>query len=430
MNKMLMRGLMEWYDNIVKDTVRECGLIHNFDVEETVKKLELLNGSRVGVVIPESESESKSKSKSKSKSLSSSLESESRLCFPMPFNGSIEVELCKSIRQNHGLYTQCSSTIKGDERYCKKCSTEAKKSETGKPLYGTIEERLAVGIMEYRDPKGKSPTPFKQVLKKLKISEEEVLSQVEELNLKIAEIHLKEEEKIEKKEKGRPKKQKRKIELADDSTDLFAALVEKANKEEELLAEGSSDDSVSNAESILDAVLDKVNIICENNEKESEKAAKLAEKEAEKAAKLAEKEAEKAAKLAEKEAEKAAKLAEKEEKEAAKLVEKLKKETEKAAKLAEKMKKETEKAGKSKKSNDKSSETSKKVEKQVESQVENEEEDVVKRFEFEGVKYLKSKKHGIIYNMDEDVVGKWNEKTNKIDFNQMDSEEEADEYEA
>jgi hypothetical protein len=53
----------------------------------------------------------------------------------------------------------------------------------------------------------------------------------------------------------------------------------------------------------------------------------------------------------------------------------------------------------------------------------------VKRFEYEGVKYLKSKNTGIIYNMDEDVVGKWNEKTNKIDFNEMDSEEEADEYE-
>ena len=59
---------------------------------------------------------------------------------------------------------------------------------------------------------------------------------------------------------------------------------------------------------------------------------------------------------------------------------------------------------------------------------EEEEADVVKRFEFEGVKYLKSKNTGIIYNMDQDVVGKWNEKTGKIDFEEAGSEEEEEEY--
>jgi hypothetical protein len=52
----------------------------------------------------------------------------------------------------------------------------------------------------------------------------------------------------------------------------------------------------------------------------------------------------------------------------------------------------------------------------------------VKRFEFEGVKYLKSKNTGIIYNMEEDVIGKWNEATQKIDFNKEEGEEEEEEY--
>ena len=41
---------------------------------------------------------------------------------------------------------------------------------------------------------------------------------------------------------------------------------------------------------------------------------------------------------------------------------------------------------------------------------------------------MKSKKTGVIYNMDQDVVGKWNESTQKIDF--VEQEESEDEYES
>jgi hypothetical protein len=62
--------------------------------------------------------------------------------------------------------------------------------------------------------------------------------------------------------------------------------------------------------------------------------------------------------------------------------------------------------------------------------------DVVKKIEFEGKKYLKSKKTGIVYDYEEYVksgdqviVGKWNEATNKLDFESAKSEEESeDEY--
>ena len=56
------------------------------------------------------------------------------------------------------------------------------------------------------------------------------------------------------------------------------------------------------------------------------------------------------------------------------------------------------------------------------------EPDVVKKFEFEGVKYLKSKKTGIVYNLEQDVVGQWNESSNKIDFSEAKEEEEEEEY--
>ena len=53
--------------------------------------------------------------------------------------------------------------------------------------------------------------------------------------------------------------------------------------------------------------------------------------------------------------------------------------------------------------------------------------DVVNKMEFQGTTYLKSKSTGIIYNMDQDVVGKWNENTKTIDFEE--EEEEEEEYE-
>ena len=57
-----------------------------------------------------------------------------------------------------------------------------------------------------------------------------------------------------------------------------------------------------------------------------------------------------------------------------------------------------------------------------------EEVDVVKKVEIDGKNYLKSKKTGVIYNMEQDVVGVWNEKSGKIDFNEEDEESE-EEYE-
>jgi hypothetical protein len=64
------------------------------------------------------------------------------------------------------------------------------------------------------------------------------------------------------------------------------------------------------------------------------------------------------------------------------------------------------------------------------SDVEEEEEaaDVVKRFTFEGTKYLRSKSTGVIYNMEQYVIGQWNEDTQKIDFEE-EGEEEFDDFE-
>jgi hypothetical protein len=81
--------------------------------------------------------------------------------------------------------------VKEGEKYCNKCGPS--------PQYGTISERLAVGLMEFRDSKGKAPTPFTKVMKKLKISQAEVEEEAGKLNIIINPIHF-EEEKVDKKE--------------------------------------------------------------------------------------------------------------------------------------------------------------------------------------------------------------------------------------
>ena len=381
----IMKGVSSMVFSLVSKAVLYCGEVHNFDGSEMLRSMNM--NDMLSLSLKKPKSKVLKDKVLKDKVLKSKV--------PMPFLGKIKEGCCLALRQNHGLYTQCDTEVK-DEKFCNKCGPS--------PQYGTIEERLAVGFMEFRDSKGKGPVSYMKVLNKLKISRAEAEEEAGKLNIIINPIHF-EEEKVEKKEKGRPKKAKKIIELADDSTDLFAELVKNANEESEV---ESDDEKSSIAESIIDTVLDKVSETVENNEKKSEKEAEKKEK----------KEAEKKQKEAEK-------LAEKEKKEAEKIAEKEKKEAEKKQKEAEKEKKEVEKkqkpAEKKKKDEEKPAEKKKKDE-------EEEEEDVVKRFEFEGVKYLKSKKTGIIYNMEQDVIGKWNEKTNKIDFKVADSEEEEDEY--
>ena len=327
----------------------------------------------------------------------------------LPFNNEKDVLCCSGLRKASGLYLQCCRLKETNEDYCKGCKKECEVNGTGKPDYGTIEDRLSVGLYDYRDPKGKSPIGYLKYLSKVKKSKEEAEGYALKEKKSILGVHFEYEDlkrgrpKTEKKvkestgKKGRPKKSKKEIELVGEEEDLFALLVEDAN------SSNSTHLIVNVEEGEVEEVVEVVEKKTKKAEKEEEKQKKLAEKEAEKQKKLAEKEAEKQKKLAEKEAEKQKKLAEKE-----------------AAK-------------KNKKPSTKKSEKKEVTTTPVEAIVnvvppKEEEQDVVRKFEYEGVTYLKSKLTGVIYNMDQELIGKWNEETKKIDFEEFDDEEEEDEY--
>jgi len=197
------------------------------------------------------------------------------------------------------------------------------------------------------------------------------------------------EQKVEK--KGRPKKSKKVLEVQGE--DLFAELIAAAQKEveipvlENVLAPLPVLEKSKVAEQKKVEVVKKV--VVSKEEKLSLKAAKEAEKEALKAAK---------------EAEKLSKKGDK------KSVKKEKKTTKKV---------EEKKVEVSEEADEKSEEVSR--------EEVSEEADVVKKFEYEGVKYLKSKNTGIIYNMEQEVVGKWNEESKKIEFEEEDDSSDEEE---
>ena len=414
-SEQMSRQLCQMSQDLAHRCVYECAQRYGFDGEEAVR---MLNLSSVKV---------------ERKVVKAVKASVAKAAFPLPYSGEFVAANCYALRQNNGLYTQCSSLRKGEADFCKSCVTLMHKTGAEFPEYGTIQQRMAVGIFEFVDPKGRRPVSYTKVMKKYKISQEQVMEEAGKYNINIDLTHFvesekeskrgrpssqKEKEPKEKGAKGRPKKEKRVIEIEGDDEDLFATLVAQANESDEL-------------------VMPKKKVVKSDEEKEAERLAKEQEK-AEREAKLAEAKAEKEAKLAAEKAEKEAKLAAaKAEKEAKLAAEKAEKEMKKLALEQAKAEKEAklaaEKAEKEAKKLAAEEAKAKKPSKKVVEPEEDEEPDVVKKIEFDGKKYLKSKKTGIVYdyneyvkNGEQVVVGKWNENSNKIDFDA--DEEEEEEY--
>ena len=417
-SEQLNRMIINAAQDLAKRSVAECATRYNFDAEDAFKLLGLQN------VRMERSKPLAPKKAPKEKVV--------KAAFPLPFNGLCAANCCSALRQNQGLYTQCTSAPKKNQVFCKACQLNADKNG-GVPEYGTIAMRQAAGLYEYVDPKGRKPVSFTKVMKKYKIDQAAAVEEAAKFGIVIAEEHFvvptetskgrpkKEKVVKEKGAKGRPKKAKKMLQIEGDDDDLFASLVADANAattaEPEKKKRGKSDEEKEQER------IAKEN---EKKEKEAKRAIEKAEKEAkeafEKAAKAAKAAEEKAAREAKKKAEEDDKLAKKA---AAELAKK-----EKEAKLAaDKAEKE---AAKEAKKSGKPAAAEKKPEPK-EPEVE-EEPDVVKKIEFEGKKYLKSKKTGIVYdyneyvkNGEQVVLGKWNDAKNKIDF-ANNKEEEEEEY--
>lgn len=403
--------------NVTSQVVEACALKYGFSAEEALRDL--------GVSVSTAK---------KLENRKSSPPKKKTPVFPLPFSGEHDDSLCQALRQNNGLYTQCQAIRKDADVFCKSCTQLANKREDGVPEYGTISQRLAIDVFSYVDPKGRKPIAYTKVMKKYKITNEQVLEEATKFGININTTHFVEPEKTKrgrpasepkepkepKGSKGRPKKITKVVQIQDDDDDLFASLVASADESDE----------VDKADKVEKLAADKV-----------EKADKLAAEKAEKAEKLAAEKAEKAEKLAAEKAEKAEKLAaEKAEKLAEKLAKAEQDKAEKEAKLAEKLAKaeqaKAEKEAKlAKAQQDKAEKEAapKKQTKKVEEEPE-QEETYKKCGEVNGIKYIRSQQTGIVYDFNKYTeseelypVGKWNAEGKTIIFDSVNESELSDE---
>jgi len=441
----MMNVMSSSLSSVLIRAITMCSEKYNFSAADALKMIGVIkvtvdNGSSVSQV-------KESRSRTRVKQVKSS--------FPLPFSGEQIASNCFALRQNNGLYTQCQSVRETDGAYCKSCEAQSLKNN-GTPEYGCIQHRMKMyeNGEDFLDPSGKSPVAYLRVMKKLKLTQEQVLEEAGKLNVKVDASHFVEIEKKsskpvldkELKPKGRPKKSKKVLELEGEEEDLFASLVMTANAAvksvvsevmSELVTKVANDveetsdaEETSNTEEVSVAKVSKAKVpketkkkVVTDEEKQKKEDAQLL-KESLKILKNADN--------LKKETEKKQKADDKLKKDAEKLEKettKLQKETEKKQKAEDKLKKDSEKVS------DKPKEKKVKASAVVASAVvasavtvvEEEEADVVKKIVFEGKKYLRSKNTGIIYNEDQEVIGKWNEAKQRIDFTQT-SEESEDEY--
>ena len=327
--------------------------------------------------------------------------------------------LCNGLKPNHGLYTQCAGTPVDGKSFCKGCVKQCEKNGTEKPDNGTIEDRVK---NDFKGPKGDAPKHYTAVMKKLKLTKEQVLEEASKFGIEIAEEHFTapegktkrgrpskkeksddESSSSEPKKRGRPKKAIKDVK-PEETEDLFANLVSNVVVEEEDAGETSS---LSGSETSTKPKKSKLTGAEKTAAKEAEKAAAKAAKDAEKAAAKEAKEAEKAAAKAEKEALKKEKDAKKAELEKEKADKKAALEAKKSAPEAK---------GKKESSKKEATPDAPAVLK-------------VKKFDYKGTKYLKSA-NGVVYNMEQDEVGVWNDETKEIEFKEPDEEEEEEDYES
>jgi hypothetical protein len=422
--------LMKTLENATKSFAARCiaaaAARHGFNVDEEIQALGLENLSIIRKQMAKKLATKGEKKERKPREPKKSV-------LPMPFIAeNVDNRGCQGLAYNRSLFTQCLKNRLETGDYCKGCQLEADKNASGCPDCGNVSSRLATGLYEFKDPKGRSPISYVKFLKKLNIPLEQVLEEAGKSGKTIPPEHL--VVVVDKNSRGRPKKFNPVVET-DNVSDLFAKL----SVQEDVLEEEELEEEELEIQEIQVKTKPKIS--------EAEKEAKRLEKEAEKEAKRLEKEAEKEAKLQAEKEEKEAKRLEKEaklqaEKEAKRLEKEAKLQAEKEAKIkekeAKKLEKEAEKA--LKKKDKKVDKTPEVVQPAPEVPVPTEAVPTevvpvksvvkVKRFEHLGKQYLKSSTN-IIYTVDKEEIGIWDPVTETIkELPRDDDEEEEENYDS
>jgi len=398
--ELLMKTLENAARKLAARCISEAASRHGFDADAEIQALGLENLS-----VTRKQMAKKSASEKKEKKPREPKKSN----FPMPFFAeNVNADGCQGLAYNRGLFTQCpKNRLDTGGDYCKGCQTEADKNASGCPDCGNVSARLATGLYEFKDPKGRSPISYVKLIKKLNLTLEQVSEETGKTGKTIPEEHLVVVEK--KFARGRPKKVNA-VETDDLSvvSDLFSKLsVEKKQDLEELVEE---------EEEVEEEELESPVKTKKSKLSEDEKAEKKAALEAEKEAKKLALETEKAEKKAALEAEKAQK-----------------KEAEKAERQAKRDAEKTQKKEKKVDEKEKVDEPVANPAEKVDEPVANPAEKVkVTRIQISGKSYLKTT-NNLLYNPEtKEEVGIWDPDTKTIKPlpEEEDEEEQEEEYDS
>jgi hypothetical protein len=339
-NSLLMKSLESATREYARKCVSQLASEYGFSEDDALKKLNLEN---LKLQVQEMKKRSGGKAKAKEAKAKSEKpekpekkEKKAKALFPLPFSKENVLESgCQGLAYNGGLFTQCPKECIASVNYCKQCQSEI--DQYGGTTNGTVAQRLACELMEFKDPKGRKPVAFMKMMEKQKLSREQVETEAGKLNIVIDEIHFVAGEKKEKKKKTEV------VSVAKED-DLLSQLLNDLVEDEESIdletLDASKEEEVALKKQQQEAKeAEKAEKAQKKQQQADEKAALHSAKEAEVAQKKQQQADEKAAKEAEKAAkaqqiadEKAAKDAEKAEKAQKIADEKAAKEAEKAAK--------------------------------------------------------------------------------------------------
>ena len=165
---------------------------------------------------------------------------------PLPFCGMINNANCNAIRLNHGLYTQCTNPHSEENKsnpVCETCKKQVERNSNGAPTYGYISERIEKGDA-FRDPKGKSPVNYGNIMEKLKISRSEAETEAANQGLTIPEKQFE----VKRGQRGRPKKDTTAVDTSgsDDETPKLENKRGRPKKEKKVVSSNTGDDMIKN----------------------------------------------------------------------------------------------------------------------------------------------------------------------------------------
>ena len=188
-------ALIAFSREILENTITAIAKKHDLDVSETIREFmpsEFIINEKPPIISQPAkmvEEPDVKKKKEKKEKPPKPVKTEQPK-FVLPWCGEAKACWCSALRANYGLYTQCTMPPLPGEKYCKTCAKHVAASPDGIPPCGTVDQRLAVPGLEYRDPKGKKASLYTAFMKKNNLTPEMVMEEAAKFGLTVPEEQL------------------------------------------------------------------------------------------------------------------------------------------------------------------------------------------------------------------------------------------------